>query len=67
MWLRLGDNEIINMNLVVSIKKGLKNSIEISFQGMAHAKVLPFQAKEERDAAFEKLVENLVKMRLAME
>ena len=67
MWLRLGDNEMINLEYVASIKKGLENTIEIQFHDFNHARVLPFEEKDARNHAFERLVENLIKLRDAME
>ncbi len=67
MWLRLGESELVNLDYVASIKKGLKNTIDIQFSDFDHARVLPFQEKEIRDQAFDKLVDNLVKLRDAME
>jgi len=67
MWLRLGDNELVNMEYVVSIKKGLNNSIEMHLSGNTQVKNIPFPNKESRDIAFERIVDNMVKLRLAME
>ena len=67
MWLRLGDNELINLDHVASVKKGLENTIDILFNDFNHSRKLPFDTKEARNEAFERIVENLVKLRDAME
>ena len=67
MWLRLGDNEIINLEHVVSVKKGLQHTIDVTFDDFQNQRVLPFSDKESRDEAFEKLVGNLMKTRNAMD
>ncbi len=67
MWIRLGSNEIVNLAHVAAIRKGDRHTIDIQFQDFDHARILPFPSKEERDAAFERLVENLVKLGTAME
>ena len=67
MWLKLGDNELVNLNHVISIKKGVKNTIEIHYQGLSHAKVLPFSESDHRDRAFDRIIENLVKLGRALE
>lgn len=67
MWIRLGGNEIVNLAHVASIRKGERLSIDIQFADFDHARILPFPTKEDRDAAFERLVDNLVKLGNAME
>lgn len=66
MWLRLGEGEIINLDYVISIKKGDYNSIEFNLDGGLQRKV-SFSEEYERDQAFEAFKNNLVKLRLAME
>jgi len=67
MWLRLGENELINMDHVSSVKKGLEHTIDIHFRDFQHSRILPFPGREERDQAFERLVENLLRLGNAME
>ena len=67
MWLRLGNEELINMDHVVSVKKGDDSSLEIVVQGFDHVRTLFFDHDEDRDLAFEKLVDNLIKLREAMQ
>lgn len=67
MWLRLGDNEIINMEHVVFIRKGPENTIEFHFRESHHLKVVPFRTDGERDYMFDMFVGHLVKLRAAME
>ncbi len=67
MWLRLGDNELVNMDRAVSVRKGPENTLEIHFPEAHQLKVIPFRSDGERDYAFDLLVNNLVKMRMAME
>lgn len=66
MWLRLGEGEILNLDFVISIKKGEHNSIEFILNGGDDRKVM-FEAEYDRDQAFEAFKNNLVKLRLAME
>lgn len=67
MWIRLGSNEMVNLAHVASIRKGDRHTIDIQFSDFDHARILPFGSKEDRDAAFERLVDNLVKLGSAME
>lgn len=66
MWLRLGEGELLNLDFVVSIKKGDNYSIEIALDGGQMRTVL-FEGEYDRDQAFEAFKNNLVKLRLAME
>lgn len=66
MWLRLGDGELINLAFAISIKKGDESTILIQMSGEGGRKVLPFPTEPHRDHTFEKLVENLSRLRLAL-
>jgi hypothetical protein len=67
MWLRLGNEEIINLSQVTSIKKGPQSMIEIRYPDPQFNRTVRFTADEERDAVFERIVENMIRLRLAME
>ncbi|PJZ70799.1 hypothetical protein CH373_07760 [Leptospira perolatii] len=68
MWLKLGDTEVINLDYISSIKKNTaSNSIEIIYHDFNHIKSLPFQDAEDRDRAYQAILENLSRMRLFFE
>ena len=66
MWLRLGDGEIINLAFARTIRKGDESTIVIEMSGEDGRKVLPFPTDPHRDQTFEKLVENLSRLRLTL-
>ena len=66
MWLRLGDGEIINLAFARTIRKGDESTIVIEMSGDGTQKVIPFPTDPHRDHTFEKLVENLSRLRLAL-
>ena len=66
MWLQLGDNEIINLNHVTSIKKGTGHTIEISFTDTRTQKVIPFQSDESRDKTYSSLIASMVRLGIAL-
>ena len=61
MWIRLGDNELINLNHVRSIRKGEENTMELHIRGLETPRKLPFETQEGRDDAFDNLFTSLVK------
>jgi len=67
LWLRLGDNEIIQLDHAVSIKKLEPSGIEIAFLEPNGKRILSFPDAAERNRAFDRLIENLVKLRMALE
>lgn len=67
MWISLGENELINLNHVSSLRKGIKDTIEIQFGDFRHGKTLSFEDPESRDAAFRRLSENLSRLGELME
>ncbi|EKR62539.1 MULTISPECIES: hypothetical protein [Leptospira] len=68
MWLKLGDSEIINLDYISTIKKNSSsNSIEIVYNDLNHIKSLPFRNSEERDRAYDAILENLSRMKLFFE
>ncbi|TGK32589.1 hypothetical protein EHQ12_18450 [Leptospira gomenensis] len=68
MWLKLGDSEVINLDYVSTIKKNpSSNSIEIIYNDLNHIKSLPFRNSEERDRAYDAILENLSRMKLFFE
>jgi len=65
MWLKLGDTEVINLDYISSIRKSPnKPSIEIIYHDLSNIKALNFPGEEERDRAFQAILENLSRMRL---
>lgn len=67
MWLKLGDNELINLDHVISIRKGSSNTIEIQYADPKLGKLLPFNMTSDRDKAFDRLTENLIRLRHGLE
>ena len=67
MWLRLGEDEIVNLDHVVSIHKLEPAQIQILFTQADRKKLIQFGDRTARDYAFEGLLENLVKMRMGMQ
>ncbi|MCR9144749.1 MAG: hypothetical protein NXI24_21095 [bacterium] len=67
MWLRVGDEELINLTQVTSIKKGVQSTIEIRYPDPKFHRTVRFTADEDRDAVFERIVDNMVRLRIAME
>ena len=67
MWLKLGEKEIINLNHVVSIRKGENFTIEIRFSHGDQKKVLPFDRDETRDQAFTGILTSLQKLGQAIQ
>ncbi|MCB1307223.1 MAG: hypothetical protein KDK30_03540 [Leptospiraceae bacterium] len=66
MWVRLGDEEILNLHHVLSIKKAGGN-LEVRYNNPTQNRTIRFSDPQDRDAAFERIMENLIKLRLAME
>lgn len=65
MWLKLGDTEVINLDYISSIKKAPnKPHIDIIYHDLSNVKSLPFPDEQERDRAFQAILENLSRMRL---
>lgn len=67
MWLRLGTDEILNMDMVTSIKRTGDFTIEIRYLDPQASRSIQFDNKDHCQAAFEKMIENLVKMGAAMQ
>ncbi|MBW7858261.1 MAG: hypothetical protein H3C43_08215 [Leptonema sp. (in: Bacteria)] len=67
LWLKLGDGELINLAHARSIKKGADSTIEIYMDPVSGRRVLPFSNDEQRNQVFQKLIQNLIKMRMALE
>lgn len=67
MWLRVGDEELINLEHVTSIKKAPPTMIEIRYPDSRQHRTVRFTAPEDRDAVFERIVDNMVRLRIAME
>lgn len=66
MWLQLGDNEIINLTHVTSIKKGQGHTIEIAFIDSKTQKIIPFQSDESRDKTYNSLIASMVRLGIAL-
>ena len=68
MWLKLGDSEVINLDFVSTIKKNPdKSSIDIIYHDLNNIKSLPFRSNEDRDRAYNAILENLARMRIFFE
>ena len=67
MWIKLGDNEMVNLDHIYSIKKGNDNNIEIRFMKGDYMKILPFGDPETRDRAFDRILKILVQLGIAIE
>ncbi len=67
MWIRLGDGELLNLDHIISIKKGPQSTIELRYNNPAANRTVRFPMDQERDLVFERVVENMIKLRLAME
>lgn len=67
MWIKLGDNEMVNLDHIYSIKKGSENNIEIRFMKGDYMKILPFGEAESRDRAFDRIIKILVQLGMAIE
>ncbi|MBL8018152.1 MAG: hypothetical protein K8S54_09925 [Spirochaetia bacterium] len=67
LWLRLGDNELIQLDHVISIKKQEPQGIEMLFTEPNGKRILTFADQADRNRAFDRLIENLVKLRMALE
>ncbi len=67
LWLKLGKKELINLAHARTIKKGPNSTIEIYMDPVSGKRILPFPDDEKRDEVFDKLVENLIRLRLALE
>lgn len=68
MWLKLGKTEIINLEFVSTIKK-IQNEprLEIVYHDLKNIKSLSFNTNEERDKAFNAIIENLARVKLIFE
>ncbi|MEM4236140.1 MAG: hypothetical protein QXV44_03765 [Candidatus Anstonellaceae archaeon] len=67
LWLKLGKSELINLAHARSIKKGPNSTIEIYMDPTTGKRILPFPDDQTRDEVFDKLVENLIRLRMALE
>ena len=67
MWLKLGEQELINLDHVSSIKKGEDDVLIIQFHGKEERRILPFPRTVDREAAFERIVRTLVRIGKAIE
>ena len=67
MWLRLGNDEIINLDHITSIKRVGKHTLEIRYLDPNATRTIQFETEAHCHAAFEKMIENLVSLNEAME
>ena len=67
MWLKLGNEEIINLNHCTSLKKGREFTLELRYSNSRKNRLIHFDDEDSRDAAFDKVIKNLVRMQQAME
>ncbi|MBX7058578.1 MAG: hypothetical protein K1X75_10980 [Leptospirales bacterium] len=67
MWIRLGDNELLNLDHVISIKKGGQSTLEMRYANPDANRTVRFRTDQERDLVFERVIKNMVTLGLAME
>ena len=52
---------------MASLKKGDKGTVEIRYTDTRLNRTVRFSSDEDRNAVFERIIENMVKLRMAME
>ena len=67
MWLRLGNDELLNLEHCTSIKKIDPLVIELRYADPDQNREIHFEGEESCDLAFEHVIKNLVRMHKAME
>ena len=67
MWLKLGTEELINLEHCSSLKKGEKFTLELRYPNPKRNRIIHFDDENGRDIAFDKVVKNLVRIQKAME
>jgi len=68
MWLKLGTTEIINLDYVSTVKKVTDRAdITIVYHDLKNMKALSFNNFDDRDKAFEAIVQNLSRMKMIFE
>ncbi len=67
MWLKLGEEELLNLQHCNSIRKEGELTIELRYTDQTHNRIVHFDEETSRDTAFERIVKNLVRMQKAME
>ena len=67
MWLKLGEGELVNLDKCSGIRKEEDKSISLCYTDPSQNRVIHFEEEESRDMAFDRLVENLVRLQKAME
>ncbi len=67
MWIRLGDNELLNMDHVISVKKSGQSTLEIRYMNAEANRTVRFRSDQERDLVFERVIQNMIALGLAME
>jgi hypothetical protein len=67
MWLKLGEQELVNLDFVYSIARGEENTIEIRFHSSEQMRTLPFPDVVSRDHAFQKIIETMSKLGQAIQ
>ena len=67
MWLKLGEEELVNLDKCTAIRKEEDTSIALCYADPAQNRVIHFEEGGSRDMAFESVVQNLVRLQKAME
>lgn len=67
MWLRLGEEELVNLDKCSAVRKEKNTSISLCYTDSTQDRIIHFEEKEDRDLAFERIVQNLVRLQKAME
>ena len=67
MWLKLGEEELLNLDYCSSVRKEGSLSIELRYMDSSRNRAVRFEDEVSRNTAFERIVKNLVRMQKAME
>ena len=67
MWLKLGREELVNLEHCTSIKMGDEFVLELCYPDSTQNRSIHFQDEESRNLAFENIVKNFIRMQKAME
>ncbi len=67
MWLKLGEEELVNLDYCVAIRKEGLHSIELSYQDASSNRIIDLSDEQSRNIAFDRVVKNLVRLQQAME
>ena len=67
MWLKLGEEELVNLEHCSSIKKEGNLTVELHYADTTQNRIVYFKDERSRDLAFNRVVKNLIIMQQAME